>query len=105
MMNGYKLRDEVFKILSDTYARTQPVDWYSDANNSMCKDVTTAILAHVAWVRTRTTDAKTEYLTSTLFDEIRNIIWINFPGGTTAFGAAAKIAPLFNISVPDRKDY
>ena len=104
MLSPWQLRDAIFGVLIETYTDGGKTDWWSYNGVSLQKETTTAILAQVA-LAYMTDGERGEYERRNLFNSIHNIIWTTFPGGTTAFGAAAKIAPLLNIEVPDKKNY
>lgn len=106
MKSAIDLRDGIYHAITSTYNSGDTGGWYAANNSWQAKEVTTAILAHIAWVHVMDeSEEKTEYYENTMFNEIHQIIWISYPGGTTAAHCAAKICRLLSVEVPDLGRY
>ena len=94
-------RDTIFEYLVNTYSRdSRGLDWWTakgSYSTDMCKHVTTEILSKIVDAHYRYEDERQRYEQRTLFNEIFTIIWINFPGGTTAEAVTTDICNALGI--------
>lgn len=106
----HQLRDEVLKILNETYAPDfADKDWYwckyskkAHSAVSMNMDLVVLIFAAIAFAHLEHPSAEMgDYYRRTLHNEIMQIIWITWPGGTTAKAVADDICEILNIEKED----
>ena len=110
MNTKYRMRNEVLSILNGTYAPEFAArDWYQckyekassyalELNMQLVVDIFTAVaFAHA----NHTSEKMGDYYRRTLHNEILNIIWIAWPGGSTAKSVTDDICDVLNIEKDD----
>jgi hypothetical protein len=110
-MSEYDVRNDILEALNSVYCRDyQGGDWYrakaiADNGNyaiSLNMQLTTDILALYAYAHIDPDhDHRAKYYGENLFNQIHQIIWAAWPGGSTAKVAATKVAKVLNIKEED----
>lgn len=101
-------KDIIFGILNDVYAPDyRGIDWWAAQHKEsyllgVNASLTTQILSQMVFALTQ--DPETDmghYHQRTLFSEVRNIIWINHSGGSTADHVTKQIFEELGMEIPE----
>lgn len=98
------LADKIYNEISNTYS-TEPGRTYWNDKGTMIKSATIAVMERMATILVEP-GHRGEYERGRVPEEIHQVIWIFFPGGTTAAHCTKRICDALGIGEDfNPKDY
>lgn len=103
MSRHYDIRDGVLNALLDTYYGEHPRGWHNvkykdNYTVDVCMQLTTDILALYVWADIGDGHVAKHYREpEVMLNEIQQLIWMVFPGGSTAEIAAKRVGTVLGL--------